>query len=219
MSTDAEFMKLIEEGWQEGLELANSTDGWKKEKHDKETGDIVEVKKNEKGRKIYRCRGKINIPKKLLEKALTDTDDVKSWNTTLTETKILKKLNDAMIISYQVTAEAAGGVVSSRDFVYGSKVGTTGAKDEIFVMGGQSVDYPDAPKSSKIVRAINGPGCQMIFPVEGEEDYCEFLWLMDCDYKGWMPGSILDVAMPVAQTQFLECIRKHAAKLKAENAF
>jgi len=42
---------------------------------------------------------------------------------------------------------------------------------------------------------------------------------MDCDYKGWMPQSILDVAMPVAQTQFLENIRKLAEKLKSEGKF
>jgi len=219
MSTDAEYIAAIEEAFQESIELANSTEGWKKEKYDKETGDIVEMKKNDAGRKIYRCRGKINMPKKVLEECLTDTDHVKEWNTTLLETKVLKKLTDKIIISYQITAGSGAGMVSSRDFVYGSKVGTTGANNEIFVMGGKSVDFPDAPKAPKIVRAINGPGCQMVFPVEGDENKCEFLWLMDCDYKGWMPGSILDVAMPIAQTQFIECVRKLAEKKKAEGKF
>eukprot|EP00088_Acartia_fossae_P016091 TRINITY_DN18977_c0_g1_i1.p1 TRINITY_DN18977_c0_g1~~TRINITY_DN18977_c0_g1_i1.p1 ORF type:complete len:219 (+),score=49.15 TRINITY_DN18977_c0_g1_i1:214-870(+) len=218
MSTNAEYIKEIEAAFDEGIELAKSTEGWKKEKTDKDSGDLVEVRKNEKGRKIYRCRGKISMPKKLLEDALKDTDNVMSWNTTLSETKVLKRISDDVVISYQVTAEAAGGMVSARDFVYGSKVGSTDG-GATFVMGGKSVDFPDAPKSSKIVRAVNGPGCQMVFPVEGDENSCEFLWLMDCDYKGWMPSSVLDVAMPIAQTQFLECIRKLAAKLKAEGKY
>ena len=29
-------------------------------------GDLVELRKNEQGRKIYRCRGKIDMPKQLL---------------------------------------------------------------------------------------------------------------------------------------------------------
>ncbi|XP_023321325.1 steroidogenic acute regulatory protein-like [Eurytemora carolleeae] len=217
MSTDAEYIAAIEEAWEEGLELANSTEGWKKEKEDKDTGDLVEVKKNGKGKKIYRCRGRINMPRKLLEEALSDTDNVKSWNNTLTEAKLLKKLNDTCAISYQITTEAAGGMVSARDFVYGSKIGRTA--NDAFVMGGKSVDYPDAPKNSKIVRAVNGPGCQIVYPVEGKDDECDFVWLMDCEYKGWMPGSILDVAMPMAQTQFIECIRKLAAKRKSEGRF
>ena len=62
-----------------------------------------------------------------------------------------------------------------------------------------------------------------------------FLWLMERDYKvlsrvspqsisdifpwGWMPQSILDVAMPVAQIQLIENIRKLAEKLKSEGKF
>ena len=123
-------------------------------------------------------------------------------------------------------------MVSARDFVYASKKGYNG---QVFVMGGKSVEYKDAPKSSKIVRAVNGAGCQMVSPTE-DPNVCEFVWLMDCDYKvrekhshllcftrvfiqGWMPQSVLDIAMPIAQTQFIECLRKLAEKLKKEGKF
>ena len=46
-------------------------------------------------------------------------------------------------------------MVSARDFVYASKKGYDG---DIFVMGGKSVEYNDAPSPSKIVRAVNGAG-------------------------------------------------------------
>jgi hypothetical protein len=36
---------------------------------------------------------------------------------------------------------------------------------------------------------------------------------MDCEYKGWIPNSILEIAMPMAQLQFVECVRKLAEKL------
>lgn len=215
MTTDAEYIKIAEDAWKEAVELANLTEGWKEEKKDKEKGDIVESRKKSGGRKIYRCKAKIDMPAKLLIEAIGDTDHVTDWNKTLTEAKVLKTLNKDCAISYQVTSEGGGGMVSARDFVYVSKKGYNG---NVFVMGGKSVDFKDAPNSNKIVRAINGPGCQMV-ATTGDDKVCEFVWLMDCDYKGWMPQSVLDIAMPIAQTQFIECVRKLAEKLKSEGKF
>ena len=53
--------------------------------------------------------------------------------------------------------------MSSRDFVYLFKIGYEG---DSWVMGGKSVDYKDAPKASGIVRAVNGPGLQMVTPCQ-----------------------------------------------------
>jgi len=215
MKTDTEYLEIAENAWQEAIEIARSTDGWKEEKSDKKTGDLVESKKNAKGKKIYRCKAKINMPAVLLVESLSATDKTTEWNNTLSEARVLKKLSDTVAISYQVTADGGGGLVSARDFIYVSK---TGYEGEIFVMGGCSVDYKDGPSSSKIVRAVNGPGCQMVTPLS-EENMCDLVWLMDCDYKGWMPQSVLDIAMPIAQTGFIESVRKLGLKLKEEGKF
>merc|ERR1711971_1404041 len=173
---EAEFIKQATEAWEEAIKIAESTTGWKEEKNDKKTGDIVESSKNEKGKKIYRCKATVAAPPALLIEAMRDTDKV---------------------------VDCA----------------KTGFKGDVFVMGGRSVDYKDAPPSSKIVRAINGPGCQMIAPVADDPNSSTFIWLMDCDNKGWMPQSVLDIAMPIAQTQFIECLKKLAQKLKEEGKF
>merc|ERR1712045_100902 len=175
MMSDSEYVKLADEAWKE-------------EKNDKNTGDVVESRKNSAGRKIYRCKAKIEMPAKLLIEAISNTDKVCEWNATLTEARVLKTINKDCVISYQVTSEGGGGMVSARDFVYVSKKGYDGRE---FVMGGMSVEYKDAPAQGKIVRAHNGPGCQMVIPTS-DSQVCDFLWLMDCDYKGWMPQSILD---------------------------
>jgi len=215
MTTDSEYVKIADKAWHEALEIAKSTDGWKVEKEDKDLGDTVESKKNSAGRKIYRCKGTINIPPKLLIEALTDTDKVTTWNLTLTEAKTLKKISNTVSISYQVTSDGGGGLVSARDFIYVSMQGYDG---RTFVMGGCSVDFKDGPVSKGIVRAVNGPGCQMVIPAS-DRNTCQLVWLMDCDYKGWIPQSVLDVAMPFAQTSFLDSVRKLAAKLKEEGKF
>ena len=73
--------------------------------------------------------------------------------------------------------------------------------------------YDDIPKDKKIVRAWNGPGGQMVRPIPNEPDKCELFWLMDCEYNGWIPSSILEIAMPFAQTQFVDCARELAKTL------
>ena len=107
-------------------------------------------------------------------------------------------------------------MVSARDFIYLSQ---TGYEGEEFIIGGKSVEFKDGPKSGRIVRAINGPGCQMVRPCPGDPNSCIFVWLMDCEYKGMMLQSILDIALPIAQTTLVECIKKLGAKLKDEGKF
>ena len=99
-------------------------------------------------------------------------------------------------------------MVSARDFIYLYKIGYEG---QSWLMGGRSVEYSEAPPSNGIVRAINGPGLQMVTPLE--DNTCEIIWLMDCEYKGWIPSGILEIAMPIAQMDFLGCVRKMAKTL------
>ena len=42
---------------------------------------------------------------------------------------------------------------------------------------------------------------------------------MDCEYKGMMLQKILDLAMPMAQTSYVECVKLMAAELKKEGKF
>jgi len=201
--TDTELNQTALEAWKEAIEITETTDGWKDEKKN-DQGDVVVSKKNKKGKKIYRVIAKIPIGAEKLIEYMKDTDKICQWNTTLVKHEILKKVDDKTTISYQITTEGGGGVVSSRDFVFLFRSDYRENGD--YVQGGTSIEYPSAPKNSKIVRAWNGPGAQIIRPVSDTE--CTFIWLMDCEYKGWIPSSILDIAMPIAQLQFVECVRK-----------
>lgn len=123
-------------------------------------------------------------------------------------------MTEVTIWFVKMTTAAAGGMVSARDFVYLYKLDHDG---QSWVMAGRSVEYSEAPVASGIVRAVNGPGLQMVTPLE--DDTCEIVWLMDCEYKGMMLQKIVDVAMPMAQTSYIECVKELAAKLKKEGKF
>lgn len=213
--TNENYIKEADAAYDEALEIVRSTDGWKLEKEDQTNKVTVEMKKNAKGKKIYRCKAKINIPASLLSQYIADTDNVCSWNKTLKESRLLEKITDNIGITYQVTTDAAGGMVSSRDFVYLYKISQ---EERSWVMGGKSTEYSEAPSKSGVVRAVNGPGLMMVTP-EQDGDWCEVIWLMDCEYRGMMMQRILDMALPIAQTSYMECLRNLAKQLKSEGKF
>jgi len=198
-------LKIVEDAFDEAYEILYSEEGWKEEKKN-DKGDIICSKKSKKGKRIWRVVAKIDCEAEKLSNKMKDTSDICEWNTTLTKHEILKNITGQVNVSYQVTS--SGGPVSARDFLLGTKIAEKGGA---FLQAGQSVDIAEAPKPGSLVRAWNGPGGTAIKPLPGGK--CEFRWLMDCDYKGWIPSSIMDVAMPFAQTQFVDSVRKLAATL------
>jgi len=215
MFNDSDYLRVVDDAWTEALSLARAKEGWKLHSEDKNSGDVLETTTNAKGKKIWRVTARIEMPSSILVEALRDTDSMATWNSSLKEAKVLKKINDKVTISYQVTA--SGGPVSSRDFVYVSKAEYSG--DE-FIMGGCSVESDSAPVNSNIVRAVNGPGCHIVSPDKTcAKAACHVTWLMDCDYKGWIPQSVMNAAMPFALNMFVDSVRKLATMRKEEGRF
>ena len=183
-------------------------DDWTEETSEGEM--VIKSKISKKGRKLWLCTAKVKVAPEVLEEKLMDIDNLTSWNTTVTESRVLKNLRKDVFISYQVTAEGAGGVVSARDFVFGAK---TVRQEDRFIIGGLSVESEEAPAGGR-VRAIHGPSCQVIAVVPGDPHSSHYTWLMDCDYRGMMPSSILNVAMPIAQTKMVNSINGLSVGIK-----
>merc|ERR1712025_381052 len=208
---DDEYLKIVDAAYAKALEMVRLEEGWKVEKGAKGTDLVVESRKGEDGRKVYRCRAKIRMSAEQMKEVIRNTDRLTEWNDTVTESRVLRRINDSVQISYQVTTEAAGGLVSARDFVYLAKTATE--PGNVWVMGGCSVECPEAPVNKKLVRMINGAGCQTVTPLD--ENSCIMVWYMDVQYKGMMPQAIVDVALPLAQTGYVDCCNKLADKLRA----
>jgi len=206
--TDEQLLQIVESAYNEAFEILYSEDGWKEEKKNDE-GDVVVSRKSAKGKKIYRITGTIDCDAKKLADRLANTHDITTWNKTLLKHEIIKKVNDEVTVTYQVTAGGGpGDIVSSRDFVLVFK---SAYKGDVYVQAGRSVDMPGAPTTPKAVRAENGLTGTVVKPLPNGKT--EFRWLMDCEYKGWIPSGILEIAMPIAQMDFLGCVRKMAKTL------
>ena len=96
--------------------LITTDEDWKEVKKN-EVGDSVVTRKNKSGKNIYRIKAVIDVAPATLIDALKDTGKQTSWNKTLTKVEVLSEINDDVKVTYQVTTEGGGGIVSARDFV------------------------------------------------------------------------------------------------------
>ncbi|XP_031627447.1 steroidogenic acute regulatory protein-like [Contarinia nasturtii] len=102
---------------QAAFELMESID-WKVEKMIASTGDRIQSTNRKKFGKIYRLTGQMNLSaKKLLRTLYYGIEEMPTWNPTVLQARILKKIDNHTDITYSVSAPGAGGLVESRDFV------------------------------------------------------------------------------------------------------
>ena len=132
-------------------------------------------------RNAISLQGYVKIsPRQLLEELFYKIEHVPSWNPTLVECRTIQPIDEYTDISYQVCAEAGGGVVSTRDFV---NLRRWSVIDGVYISAGGSIKHPAMPPQNKKVRGENGPGCWAMRPVDGDPDLCLFQWLLDTDLK------------------------------------
>jgi len=203
---EKEYKKMAEEVLGKSWNSLNNEEGWKLEKR-LENGDMVQVKTINK-KKVFRLTGYVDIsPCMLLEELFYKVEQVPTWNNTLTESKIIQPIDEYTDVAYSVCAEAAGGVVSTRDFV---SIRHWSLIDGVYVSAGCSIQHPAMPPQPKKVRGENGPTCYAMFPVEGSPERTLFRWLLDTDLKGWIPQTIIDKALSGAQFEYIQNIRNRA---------
>lgn len=212
LCTESEYKKAGEDLLSSAWHTLNLPD-WKLEKK-LENGDMVQVRQVN-GKRIFRLTGYVDIsPRRLLEELFYGIEDLPTWNPTLTECRIVQPIDEYTDISYQVCAEAGGGVVSTRDFVNLRHWAVM--EGGIFVSAGGSIKHPAMPPQPKRVRGENGPGCWAMRPVDSDPEKCLFQWLLDTDLKGWIPQSIIDKALCGAQLDYIAHVRVRAEALDRE---
>ncbi len=140
-------------------------------------------------------------------------------------------------MSYQVSAEAAGGVISTRDFVnvrHWQRVYNESG-EKVYLSAGMSVKHSAMPPQPKRIRFVdcisderstnvstgnpfrgeNGPNCFAIHPGPGgNPNRTLFQWLLDTDLKGWIPQYVIDGALSGAQLDYIAHIRRYAEHLR-----
>lgn len=193
-----------------------NTGDWRLERK-LDNGDMVQARTLPSGKKVFKLTGYVDMaPRLLLEELFYKMEQVPAWNPTLVECRVIQPIDQYTDISYQVCAEAGGGVVSTRDFV--NLRHWAAVEDGVLVSAGGSVEHPAMPPQRGRVRGENGPTCWALRPVATCPDTCLFQWLLDTDLKGWIPQRVIDKALSGAQLDYIAHIRTRAAELARAGA-
>ncbi|XP_009286253.1 PREDICTED: stAR-related lipid transfer protein 3 [Aptenodytes forsteri] len=110
------------------------------------------------------------------------------WNRTVAACQILQRVEDNTIVSYDVAAGAAGGVISPRDFV---NVRRIERRRDRYISSGMSTTHSLKPPLSKYVRGENGPGGFIVLKCPSNPRVCTFIWILNTDLKGRLPRYLI----------------------------
>ena len=116
--------------------------------------------------------------------------------------QILARPSQEFMLTYQVTS-GQRPVVTPRDFVYLLSITE---RDGAWFGGGCSISLDSFPPSSEYVRAWQYPTGTIVRPLSSSSS--QFCWLLQTDFGGSLPPSLLNLAMPYAIKLFVTSLRK-----------
>lgn len=163
--------------------------------------------------KVFMVEGFIDAsPCDVFQEIVVNIESSPSWNPTLIECRTLQVVDENTDISYNVAASAAGGLVSSRDFV---NVRHWKTRDGVILSAGCAVLHPSMPPCKKHVRGENKPGGWVFKPVPDNPKRSVFCWIFNTDLKGWIPHYIVERAVSGSMLQFLQHLRERCAGISS----
>ncbi|XP_061175306.1 stAR-related lipid transfer protein 3-like isoform X3 [Saccostrea echinata] len=210
---DLEYLKIAKGAMDMLWELVRE-EGWTIEKEREE--DVVRsayIKKLK--RKIYKLECILDIsPKELWLDTIENINESPSWNPTLLEARTLQVVDDRTDISYNIAAEAAGGLVSARDFI---NLRHWGEKDQTLFIAVDGATFPDMPPQKKYVRGVSGPGGMVFHRIEGQPNKCRLDWYLNTNLKGWIPQAAIDQGLTSVLMDYSKYLRLHILEIKTRN--
>ncbi|XP_040473508.1 stAR-related lipid transfer protein 3 [Falco naumanni] len=132
------------------------------------------------------------------------------WNRTVAACQILQRVEDNTIVSYDVAAGAAGGVVSPRDFV---NVRRIERRRDRYISSGMSTTHSLKPPLSKYVRGENGPGGFIVLKCPSNPRVCTFIWILNTDLKGHLPRYLIHQSLAATMFEFAFHLRQRVGEL------
>jgi hypothetical protein len=132
---------------QEAWDLLHKKD-WKLEKAC--GSDSVYTMTVPKMGKVFKLIAYLDVtPKFLLDELFYRVETLPQWNSTLLESHKVQVIDEHTDISYQIGADGAAGVVSSRDFV---NLRHWDVIEGRYVIACVGTEHPSLPKNDKYIR-------------------------------------------------------------------
>jgi len=204
---DSQFRLKAEDNWNRARQIVQTRDGWKAETVS--TADIhVHSRQIEKLGRLLRLEAYIeSSPEDVFRVTSQDCENATRWNKTVIDCRVLQVLGNDIDISYNVTAAAGGGVVSSRDFVTVRKWKRLENGDMLSVAC--AVEHIRKPPDRRYVRGENKMSAFVYRSVPNFPNRCLLFMYVCTDIKGWIPQVVVNQALAGVLVDFVRCLRAH----------
>ncbi|DAZ94124.1 TPA: hypothetical protein N0F65_010368 [Lagenidium giganteum] len=207
---ETQILTLADTAMDKVWELGISDDGWTSEQSTME--DVKLHSRDHKPVRIFKCETVIDLSaEELFDVLHGQFEQSSSWNVTAAENKIIKVLDETTDVVHLVTAPALGGMVTSRDFINTRKWRRQGGG---FLIGSTCAGKNLLKTEKGITRGENGPTGFIILPHDSSPDKCRFIWVMNCDIKGYFPSSVIRKGTLSEMLCFVRNLRRHLAVIR-----
>ncbi|XP_063485005.1 stAR-related lipid transfer protein 3 isoform X8 [Symphalangus syndactylus] len=185
-------------------------ENWKFEKNN-EYGDTVYTIEVPFHGKTFILKTFLPCPAELVyQEVILQPERMVLWNKTVTACQILQRVEDNTLISYDVSAGAAGGVVSPRDFV---NVRRIERRRDRYLSSGIATIHSAKPPTHKYVRGENGPGGFIVLKSASNPRVCTFVWILNTDLKGRLPRYLIHQSLAATMFEFAFHLRQRISEL------
>ncbi|CAG9766531.1 unnamed protein product [Ceutorhynchus assimilis] len=174
----------------------------------------VYCRKDPKVGTIFKLETEISIsPKFLMDELYFGVADLHKWNSSVKESYKVQAIDEHTDITYQISVDGAGGLVTSRDFV---NLRHWTIVDGVYVMCCIKCDHPKLPPSNRYVRGENGVGGYIVEPIPNEDNKCRFIWIINPNLNIKIPKFILDKEIIKMMFVFTSDLKAHIMNKSGE---
>ncbi|XP_041883914.1 stAR-related lipid transfer protein 3 isoform X2 [Corvus kubaryi] len=207
---EKEYVRQGKEAMEVVDQILAQEENWKFEKNN-DFGDVVYTFEIPFHGKTFILKAFLQCsPEMVYQEVILQPEKMILWNRTVAACQILQRVEDNTIVSYDVAAGAAGGVVSPRDFV---NVRRIERRRDRYVSSGMSTTHSLKPPLSKYVRGENGPGGFIVLKCPSNAKVCTFIWILNTDLKGRLPQYLIHQSLAATMFEFAFHLRQRMAEL------
>ncbi|XP_018410771.1 PREDICTED: stAR-related lipid transfer protein 3 [Nanorana parkeri] len=207
---DREYVRKGKEAMEIVEQILAQEINWKHEKSN-EVGDVVYTLDIPFHGKTFILKAFMQCPAEVVyQEVILQPEKMVLWNRTVAVCQVLQRVDDNTLISYDVAAGAAGGVVSPRDFV---NIRRIERRKDRYLSAGIGGTHPSRPQLTKYVRGENGPGGFVVLKSSRNPSVCTFIWILNTDLKGRLPRYLINQSLAATMFEFCSYLRKRVSEV------
>lgn len=208
---EKEYVRQGREAMSVVEQILSQEENWKFEKNN-DAGDSVYTLEIPFHGKTFILKAFMQCSAELVyQEVILQPEKMVHWNKTVTACQILQRVDDNTLISWDVSAGAAGGVVSARDFV---NVRRIERKKDCYLSAGMATEHDAKPPCGRFVRGENGPGGFVVLKSSSNPSVCTFIWVLNTDLKGRLPRYLIHQSLAATMFEFMSHLRQRIIEIR-----